>query len=319
MKSHNQFTENLLQQFFKDHDFENSLSSLPPHSNSNNIRMRKTSHKPSIQSTSLQEIISDNQKTIEQSIETIIHSFFQENEMNKATKTLQKESKKHSPTPKSVTPFSSDVSLPKVIDEHSIPVTHLSNFKLPENNHLLLYPTIPIPISVQKSFSISKKMRQCIICDKKMAPHNVKKHFFENHNQNWKFCPFRCQEMDCGKGFTSGFNYSRHTESNAHKNQRARTTPVLCPSPGCGKYIRGSKYGLKVHMYTHNNQWPFRCHFGDCGRGCRSRSDLKMHMKVHTGEKPFKCELCGHCLKSKKDLKVHLKFQHGQLLFSARV
>ncbi len=244
--------------------------------------------------------------------------------MNQSIKSLcQKQSNvpklASSTTPQnSVTLFTSDDPLSKIINEHSLPIKTPLSFKPPSNNHLLLFPTLPIPIPIQKSFSISKSKKQCILCDKRMTKAgDLKAHFFQIHPQNWKYTPFRCQEPGCGKGFVKPTEYSRHESSVAHSKTIGVKSILPCPWPGCFKQIRGSKQALKVHMYTHNKQWPFWCPFEGCKKGYPNKTKLKDHIRSHTGEKPYKCDFCGFCSSVKKSLTRHLKFIHKEVLMGS--
>ena len=44
-------------------------------------------------------------------------------------------------------------------------------------------------------------------------------------------------------------------------------------------------------MYTHTNDWPFRCEL--CHKGFACASLLKTHTYQHTQEWPYKCKHCG--------------------------
>ncbi len=190
---HQHLTPQVVLQFLQDHDFKLSQSSLCP------TQLKKPDETNSIQSPSLPKIITENRKLLDKTIETIVNSFFQTNKMNQSIKSLTQKQPHNpqlpSPAPqKSVAPFTklSNVPLSK-INEHSIPIKTPLSFNPPPNNHLLLYPTLPIPIAIQKSFSISKSKKQCILCDK-IFPGDMKDHFFQRHRENWKYTPFRCQE-----------------------------------------------------------------------------------------------------------------------------
>ncbi|ETO34033.1 hypothetical protein RFI_03061 [Reticulomyxa filosa] len=41
--------------------------------------------------------------------------------------------------------------------------------------------------------------------------------------------------------------------------------------------------GLRHHIYTHTNEWPFRCCWPGCAKGTATKRDLTKHERTHTG------------------------------------
>ncbi|ETO22788.1 hypothetical protein RFI_14401 [Reticulomyxa filosa] len=54
----------------------------------------------------------------------------------------------------------------------------------------------------------------------------------------------------------------------------------------CQKELFNST-GLKHHIYTHTNAWPFRCCWPGCAKGTATKRDLMKHQRTHTGLFPL--------------------------------
>ena len=81
--------------------------------------------------------------------------------------------------------------------------------------------------------------------------------------------PFKCEEFDCGKSYT---------------------TPAY----------------LRNHVYlSHRKVQKFECDI--CKKKCRDKTVLVHHMRSHTGERPFKCNICGKTLRTEGTLVKHTR------------
>jgi uncharacterized Zn-finger protein len=68
--------------------------------------------------------------------------------------------------------------------------------------------------------------------------------------------------------------------------------------------------GPKVHMFRHNNDYPYSCIF--CGKGFGCPSDLTEYERAHTGERPYVCDVSDMSFTQKGSLKTHQRIHTGE-------
>lgn len=78
----------------------------------------------------------------------------------------------------------------------------------------------------------------------------------------------------------------------------------------CDK-IYSRKYGLRIHIRTHNGYKPLYCKI--CGRRFGDPSNLNKHSRLHaTDNSPYKCGVCNKILVRRRDLERHINSWHSE-------
>nr|XP_012230970.1 PREDICTED: sal-like protein 1 [Linepithema humile] len=78
----------------------------------------------------------------------------------------------------------------------------------------------------------------------------------------------------------------------------------------CNK-IYSRKYGLRIHIRTHNGYKPLYCKI--CGRRFGDPSNLNKHSRLHaTDNSPYKCDVCNKVLVRRRDLERHISSWHSE-------
>ena len=122
-------------------------------------------------------------------------------------------------------------------------------------------------------------------------------------------CPFVkerivCKEDNCGKQFSSAYNY------NVHIKRHQKKYKLICQV--CGKGFMNSNH-LNSHTNSHNKNKPFGCGF--CGKRFVTNSNLTRHQSTcQVITKKFQCIICGKLFLTQGTLNKHLQFIHKKIV-----
>ena len=116
-----------------------------------------------------------------------------------------------------------------------------------------------------------------------------------NHNFFQQQVYITCKLENCGKQFTSAYNYQLHVK---HHQQQ-----FLFACQICGKGFMNKNHH-ESHSYTHLKEKPFPCKI--CAKRFLTRSNLHRHMLTcKTIIKKHECVTCGKKFMTDNNLKRH--------------
>ncbi|XP_031635839.1 gastrula zinc finger protein XlCGF46.1-like isoform X2 [Contarinia nasturtii] len=142
----------------------------------------------------------------------------------------------------------------------------------------------------------STKSVACPKCPKRFFDkHGLKKHI-EVHDDGRFVCDI------CGSVMRSRGSYMEHKRR--HKKTKVFTCEV------CNKQIKTSLYNLRLHMYTHTGEKPFKCSY--CDRRYTQNADLNKHLRTHVGQNTYKCNLCDKSYRLLGELRRHTSEHYQQ-------
>ena len=77
---------------------------------------------------------------------------------------------------------------------------------------------------------------------------------------------------------------------------------ITCKEENCGKQFT-SAYNYQLHVKRHQQRFNFICQI--CGKGFMNKNHHDNHSFTHLKEKPFPCPLCNKRLLTKSNLQRH--------------
>ena len=79
---------------------------------------------------------------------------------------------------------------------------------------------------------------------------------------------------------------------------------IICKEENCGKQFT-SAYNYQLHVKRHQQRFNFICQI--CGKGFINRNHHDNHTFAHLKEKPFPCPHCKKHLLTKSNLQCHMQ------------
>ncbi|KAL7014611.1 hypothetical protein ACKWTF_016028 [Chironomus riparius] len=147
---------------------------------------------------------------------------------------------------------------------------------------------------IQKHMVHHQSKVKCELCQIKIQPKNMKKHFTSVHSTDRKF---QCKL--CHKSFKLIDTLKNHIQSH--------NKTIQCQI--CSKLFTFQKY-LNEHMkLNHENPESFRCDV--CNKNFKL---LHRHKETHNKNrpKPYKCQQCNYATDAINSIKKHQKFHENQ-------
>lgn len=130
----------------------------------------------------------------------------------------------------------------------------------------------------------------CSVCDLRFR---TRCHLSQHLPRHSKETPYTCPL--CKKGFKWKHGLNSHLV--IHSNDQK----FLCDE--CGFRTIHAKT-MRAHKLTHTGDL-FRCSFPGCSHTCSRKENMKIHLVTHNNDWPFVCEICGIKFTLNKSLKRH--------------
>ena len=125
----------------------------------------------------------------------------------------------------------------------------------------------------ERVHSGATKTFQCSICEKRFLSNSELK-LHSTYHSNIR--AYECEK--CKKSFTSNSNMRHHQTFCPAVTHYKQFSCNLCP-----KKFKGGNL-LKLHLFSHENIEPFKCHFETCSKSFKHKKSLKYHERVHKSE-----------------------------------